>query len=49
MPRTLTLNTVDYFFPVDHAGDRNLFEGLKIFENEKYRNLQGTYPVIAAG
>jgi hypothetical protein len=45
--KTLTLNTLDYFFSIDHAGDRELFEGLKIFDEEKYRNLQGTYPVIS--
>jgi hypothetical protein len=45
--KTLTLNTVDYFFSIDHADDRELFDGLKIFEEEKYRNLQGTYPVIS--
>jgi hypothetical protein len=45
--KTLTLNTVDYFFSVDHSGDRELFGGLKIFEEKKYRKLQGTYPVIS--
>jgi hypothetical protein len=45
--KTLTMNMVDYFFSTDHAGDRELFEGLLIFEEEKYRRLQGTYPVIS--
>jgi hypothetical protein len=45
--KTLTLNTVDYFFSTSHAGDVGLFEGLQIFEEEKYRKLQGTYPVIS--
>jgi hypothetical protein len=45
--KTLTLNTVDHFFSFDHAGDAELFEGLKIFKEEKYRKLQGTYPVIS--
>jgi hypothetical protein len=45
--KTLTMSTVDYFFSNNHAKDRELFEGLKIFEEEKYRSLQGTYPVIS--
>jgi hypothetical protein len=45
--KTLTMSMVDYFFSVKHTGDRELFEGLKIFEEEKYRKLQGTYPVIS--
>jgi hypothetical protein len=45
--KTLTMNMVDYFFSTDHAGDRELFEGLQIFGEEKYRRLQGTYPVIS--
>jgi hypothetical protein len=45
--KTLTLNMVDYFFSTGHAGDRGLFEGLQIFGEEKYRKLQGTYPVIS--
>lgn len=38
---------LDYFFSVDHAGRRDLFEGLFIWEEEGYRELQGTYPVIS--
>jgi hypothetical protein len=45
--KTLTMSMVDYYFSIDHAEDRELFEGLKIFEEEKYRDLQGTYPVIS--
>ena len=29
-----------------YEGRRDLFEGLDIWEDEKYRELQGTYPVI---
>jgi hypothetical protein len=44
--KTLTMSMVDYFFSVKHTGDRGLFEGLEIFAEEKYRRLQGTFPVI---
>ena len=30
-----------------YAGRSDLFEGLSIWEEEKYRTLQGTYPVIS--
>ncbi len=29
-----------------HAGRGDLFEGLSIWEDKKYRQMQGTYPVI---
>lgn len=34
-------------FSVKYAGRRDLFQGLAIWEEEKYRALQGTYPVIS--
>ena len=45
--KTLNMSMVEKFFSVDYAGRRDLFEGLSIWEEEKYRNLQGTYPVIS--
>lgn len=45
--KTLTMSTLDYFFSIKHAGRGDLFEGLFIWEDEKYRQLQGTYPVIS--
>lgn len=33
------------FFSVKYAGRSDLFEGLSIWKEEKYRKLQGTYPV----
>ena len=45
--KTLNLNMLDYFFSNKHPNRGDLFEGLAIWENEKYRNLQGTYPVIS--
>ncbi|MBO4395746.1 MAG: AAA family ATPase [Eubacterium sp.] len=44
--KTLTMNMLDYFFSEKHAGRSDLFEGLDIWSDEKYRKLQGTYPVI---
>lgn len=44
--KTLNMNMLECFFSSKYAGRGDLFEGLKIWEEEKYRNLQGTYPVI---
>ena len=45
--KTLTVSMLDYFFSVRNAGEKSLFEGLSIWQEEKYRELQGTYPVIS--
>ena len=45
--KTLTMRMVEEFFSMDYAGRGDLFEGLSIWEEEKFRNLQGTYPVIS--
>lgn len=45
--KTLTMNMVEKFFSVEYAGRGDLFEGLSIWQEEKYRKLQGTYPVIS--
>lgn len=44
--KTLNLSMTECFFSMKYAGRTELFEGLKIWESEKYRKLQGTYPVI---
>ncbi len=44
--KTLTMSMVEAFFSVRYAGRGELFQGLKIWESEKFRNLQGTYPVL---
>lgn len=31
---------------MEYAGRSDLFEGLSIWEHEKYRRMQGTWPVI---
>ena len=45
--KTLTMSMVEQFFSVNYAGRADLFEGLSIWQEEKYRDLQGTYPVIS--
>lgn len=45
--KTLNLNMLDYFFSNKHARRSDLFEGLSIWQEQKYRDLQGTYPVIS--
>lgn len=34
------------FFSNRYAGRTELFEGLSVWQEEKYRSLQGSYPVI---
>lgn len=45
--KTLNMSMVKQFFSVDYADRGDLFEGLSIWKEEKYRKLQGTYPVIS--
>ena len=45
--KTLNMSMTEQFFSVDYANRGDLFEGLSIWEDEKYRELQGTYPVIS--
>lgn len=44
--KTLNMSMLNYFFSNRYADKGHLFEGLSIWEDEKYRALQGTYPVI---
>lgn len=44
--KTLNMSMLEKFFSVKYAGRNDLFENLSIWENEKYRKLQGSYPVI---
>ncbi len=44
--KTITMNMLDYFFSLKHADRSDLFENLRIWEDETFRKLQGTYPVI---
>ena len=45
--KTLNMSMLEKFFSVEYAGRGDLFEGLSIWQEEKYRALQGTYPVIS--
>ena len=45
--KTLTMSMVEQFFSIKYAKQENVFEKLNIWKLEKYRNLQGTYPVIS--
>ncbi len=44
--KTLNMDMLNCFFSNQYEGRHDLFEGLSIWEDEKYRELQGTYPVI---
>ena len=44
--KTLNMDMIKCFFSNKYEGRRDLFEGLDIWEDEKYLELQGTYPVI---
>ena len=45
--KTLNLNMLECFFSNRYAGRGDLFEGLAVWEQERYRQMQGTYPVIS--
>ena len=44
--KTLNMSMLEKFFSVEYAGRGDLFEGLEIWREEKYRELQGTWPVL---
>ena len=44
--KTLNMSMLEKFFSVKYADRGGLFEGLSIWEDGKYRQMQGTYPVI---
>lgn len=44
--KTLNMSMLNCFFSKQYEGRAELFEGLAVWDSEKYRNLQGTYPVI---
>ncbi len=45
--KTLTMDMTDRFFSIKYAGKGSVFSGLNIWKDKKYRDLQGTYPVIS--
>ncbi|MCI8895477.1 MAG: AAA family ATPase [Lachnospiraceae bacterium] len=44
--KTLNMSMIEKFFSVEYTGKGGLFEGLTVWKDDKYRSLQGTYPVI---
>ena len=45
--KTLNMSMVEQFFSLKYAGRSDLFENLSIWQEKRYRELQGTYPVIS--
>ena len=44
--KTLNMSMLNYFFSNLYTDKKALYEDLSIWKEEKYRNLQGIYPVI---
>ena len=44
--KTLNMSMLECFFSNKYENRGDLFEGLSVWEDENYRKLQGTYPVI---
>lgn len=45
--KTLTMSMVEHFFSTKYADEADIFTGLRISSEKKYRNMQGTWPVIS--
>lgn len=45
--KTLNINMLERFFSIEYKNHGEIFEHLDIWREEKYRELQGTYPVIS--
>lgn len=45
--KTLNISMTEQFFSLKYARRGEIFKNLSIWKQEKYRNLQGTYPVIS--
>jgi hypothetical protein len=45
--KTLNMSMLECFFSNSYAKKGYLFQNLSIWKDEKYRKLQGTYPVIS--
>lgn len=45
--KTLNMSMLEQFFSINYAGKVEVFEKLSIWQEEEYRELQGTYPVIS--
>ena len=45
--KTLNMSMTEYFFSVNYSDMGQYFEGLSIWKEERFREIQGTYPVIS--
>lgn len=45
--KTLTMSMLEEFFSVKYEGKSELFQELEIWQEEEYRSMQGTWPVIS--
>ena len=45
--KTLNMSMIECFFSNRYEKRSDLFEGLSVWEEEEYRRIQGTYPVIS--
>lgn len=45
--KTLTMSMLDKFFSIKYENGAQLFQDLNIWKEERYRKIQGTWPVIS--
>lgn len=45
--KTLTISMTEHFFSTKYAQEADIFVGTQIWQDEKYRKIQGTWPVIS--
>ena len=45
--KTLTMSMVEHFFSTKYADEADIFTGLRICSEKKYRDMQGTWPLIS--
>ncbi|RKI52725.1 hypothetical protein D7V86_25730, partial [bacterium D16-51] len=45
--KTLNMSMIEHFFSFDYADRKDLFEGMKLWEDAKYHSMQGNFPVIS--
>ena len=45
--KTLNMSMLEQFFSVEYKERGDLFEGLSVWQDDKYHRMQGTYPVIS--
>lgn len=45
--KTLNMSMLEHFFSIQSTEQPSLFEGLSIWQDDAYRRLSGSYPVIS--